>query len=287
MSDAPVLVVGATGNVGPHLVKHLLGSGSQVRALVRDPGKAADLLGPEVEIVQGDLEDPASLTPALEGIEVASLATAPTPDLGRQEVNFIDAAEDAGVVRLVKLSGAGTGVVNDAIHLAHGESERRLQASGIRSVLVKPVVYMSNLLFDAETIKTGSLPSVFGDARVSFVDPRDVAELIARAILDPQYDDAVWEFGGPAALTHDEVAATLSEVLGRPIAHVRVDLPTFQASAADAGLPDFVVEAIGEAARLAPEGAFVSSDEVIRQILGRPGTGLRDWTEFNREALTA
>jgi hypothetical protein len=77
-------------------------------------------------------------------VEVASHATAPTPDFGRQEVNFIDAASAAGVSRRVRLSGAGSGVVNDAIHRAQGESERRLQASGIRSVLVKPVVYMSS-----------------------------------------------------------------------------------------------------------------------------------------------
>ena len=287
MSTAPVLVVGATGNVGRHVVKHLLGSGRRVRALARDPGEAAALLGPDVEIVQGDLELPASLAPALEGVEVASFATAATPDLGRQEVNFIDAASAAGVRRLVKQSGAGVGVLKGAISAAHGESERRLHASGIPAVLVKPATLMSNLLGNAEAIRSGSLPSVFGDGRVSFVDPRDVGELIARAVIDPQYDGQALRFGGPAALTYDEVAAILSDALGRSIAHVRIDVPAFQASAAGRGLPAHVIDTIVEAASLAPSGTFIASDDAIQQILGRPASPLRDWVDRNREALAA
>jgi uncharacterized protein YbjT (DUF2867 family) len=146
---------------------------------------------------------------------------------------------------------------------------------------------MSFLLVRAQAIKSGRLPSLFGDASVSFVDPRDVADLIARALLDPQYDGEAWQFGGPAALTHDEIVATLSEVLGRPIEHLRVDIPTFQESAARDGLPDFRIEAIVEVARMASEGAFAASDDVVRRVLGRPASPLHDWVERHRDALTA
>lgn len=152
-------------------------------------------------------------------------------------------------------------------------------------MLVKPVTLMSNLLGNAAAIKRGSVPSVFGDARVSFVDPDDVAELIARALLDSQYDGETLKFGGPAALTYDEIAVTLSEVLGRPISHVRMDVRAFQESAAAGGLPAFVIETITEAASLASAGTFVASDDVIRRVLGRPASPLRDWVERNREAL--
>lgn len=287
MSSAPVLVVGATGNVGPHVVEHLLSNGRRVRVLARDPRKAAEILGPDVEIVQGDLGDPASLPAALEGVEVASFATAATPHLGRQEVNFIDAARAAGVRGLVKQSGAGVGVLKGAISVAHGESERRLLASGIPSVLVKPATLMSNLLPNSQAIKGGSLPSIFGDSRISLVDPRDVAELIAGALLHPRDDGETWRFGGPAALTYDEIAATLTEVLGRPVAHLRLDVSAFRKSAASRGLPAFVIDTITEAARLAPHGTFVASDDVVRRVLGRPASPLRDWVERHRDALTA
>jgi uncharacterized protein YbjT (DUF2867 family) len=287
MSTAPVLVVGATGNVGRHVVKHLVSSGHRVRALTRDPKTAAALLGTEVEIVKGDLDDPASLASALEGVAVASLATASTPDLGRQEVNFIDAASVAGVRRLVKQSGVGVGVLKGTISVAHGESERRLHASGVPSVLVKPVTFMSNLLLNAEAIKGGSLPSLLGDARLSLVDPRDVGELTAHVLVDPHYDGQTLRFGGPAALTHDEIAAALSEVLGRPISHVRLEVPAFRESAARRGLPVYVIETVVEAATFAPNGTFVASDDVIRRALGRPASPLSNWVERNREALAA
>jgi uncharacterized protein YbjT (DUF2867 family) len=287
MSTAPVLVVGATGNVGRHVVKHLVSSGHRVRALTRDPTTAAALLGTEVEIVKGDLDDPASLASALEGVAVASLATASTPDLGRQEVNFIDAATVAGVRRLVKQSGVGVGVLKGAISVAHGESERRLHASGVPSVLVKPGTFMSNLLLNAEAIKGGSLPSLLGDARLSLVDPRDVGELIAHVLVDPHYDGQTLRFGGPAALTHDEIAATLSEVLGRPISHVRLEVPAFRESAARRGLPVYVIETVVEAATFAPDRTFVASDDVIRRALGRPASPLSNWVERNRDALAA
>jgi uncharacterized protein YbjT (DUF2867 family) len=154
-------------------------------------------------------------------------------------------------------------------------------------VLVKPVTLMSNLLGNAEAIRSGSLPSVFGDGRISFVDPRDVAELIVHALIDPQHDGEALKFGGPAALTYDEVAGMLSEVLGRPISHVRIDVPAFRASAAGRGLPAHVIDTIVEASSLAPAGTFIASDDVIRRILGRPASPLRDWVDRNRAALAA
>src|SRR6185369_11773127 len=147
------------------------------------------------------------------------------------EGHFIEAARVAKLERLVKLSGFGVEFSRDRIHAAHAQSEQRLRAAGIPSVVLRPVIYFSNLLFDAAAIKTGKLPSVFRDGRISFVDPRDVAELAARALLQPAYAGQTWEFGGPEALSYDDVAATLTRVLGRRVEHVRLDDATFAAAA--------------------------------------------------------
>lgn len=286
MEQTPILVVGATGNVGTELVTQLLHDGHRVRALTRDARNAAERLGPEVEIVEGDLDDPASLAAAVRGVEIASLATSPSPLLGRQEVNFIDAAAAASVRRLVKLSAFGIEFATDQIHVGHAESEQRLRATGIPSVVVRPVVYMSNLLMDLEAIRAGRLPSTFGDGRMSFVDPRDVAELMARALVEDRHEGQIWEFGGPEALTYDDVASTLTTVLGRPVTHVRLDPAAFRELALQAGLPDFVVEAITEAAAHTREGRFVTDDGVVQRVLGRRAARLADWTERHREAFT-
>ena len=285
MATAKILVAGATGNVGPTLVEHLLRSGHAVRVLARDPQKATRLFGSRVEIVQGDLGDPASLAPAFRDVASAFVTTSPTPMLGEQEIPFIDAARAAKLERLVKLSGFGIEFSTDRIHAAHARSEQRLRASGLPSVILRPVVYLSNLLFDAAAIKTGKLPSIFRDGRISLVDPRDVAEVAARALLEPAYAGQTWEFGGPEALSYDDVAATFTRVLGRRVEHVRLEDATFEAAALQSGLPEFVVEAITSTATAAQSGKYEVNDDVVRRVLGRRASSLAAWIARQRDAF--
>lgn len=287
MPNAPILVVGATGNVGAGLIQELRHAGHAVRVLARDPRRAAERLGAAVEIVAGDLSDPASIGPALSGVAIASLATSPTPRLAEQEGNFIEEASAAGLRRLVKLSAFGLEFSSDRIHRAHAESERRLRASGLAHVIVRPVVFMSNLLFDVASIRAGKLPSLFGDARMSFVDPSDVAGLMARALLDDRHEGATWEFGGPEELTHDELAITFTRVLRRRVEHVRLDDAAFRTAALASGLPDFVVEAITDAAAHARAGRYMTSDALIQRLLGRRGRRFSEWLERHREPFDA
>ena len=102
-----ILVTGATGNVGSAVVAELGDRGLPVRAFVRDPDRAAAILGPDVELAVGDFADPASIRAALEGIEVVFLACANVPPQVEYEIRVIDAAARAGVRRLVKLSASG------------------------------------------------------------------------------------------------------------------------------------------------------------------------------------
>src|SRR5262245_54381380 len=222
MSSPPILIAGGTGTVGTQLVAELVRREQRVRVLTRDPHKAAERLPRGVELVAGDLHDPATLVTALRGVEVASLATAPSPLLGAQEVNFIEAAVAAKLRRVVKLSAFGIEFASDRIHVGHAESEQRLRSSGIPFVVLRPVVFMSNLMMDAASIRAGTLPSAFEDSRVSFVDPGDVAALTARALVEPRHEGETWELGGPEPLGYDQLAAALTRVVGRKVEHVRL-----------------------------------------------------------------
>jgi uncharacterized protein YbjT (DUF2867 family) len=282
---AKILVTGATGNVGSTLVAQLVREGYPVRVLARDPQKARHLLGSEVEVFQGDLADAASLVRAFRGVQRAFVATAPTPTLGDEEINLIEVARAAAIERLVKLSGFGIEFSSDRIHLAHARSEQRLRDSGIPSVVLRPVVFMSNLLFDTGSIKNGKLPSIFGAGRINLVDPQDVAEVAARALVSPSYAGQTLEFGGPEALSYDMVAATFTRVLGRTIEHVRLDDAAFEAAALRAGLPEFVVEAITTTAASARDGRYEVSDAVVRSVLGRRASSLAQWIARHRDAF--
>ncbi len=102
-----MLVTGATGNVGSLVVRELQGRGISVRAFVRDPDKAAAMLDDGVELVFGDFSNPESVRRALEGVEGVFLACANDPRQVEYETGVIDAARQAGVMRIIKLSALG------------------------------------------------------------------------------------------------------------------------------------------------------------------------------------
>jgi uncharacterized protein YbjT (DUF2867 family) len=103
----PVLVTGATGIVGSAVVRELREREVAVRAYVRDPAKATAILGEDVELAIGDLEEPESIRRALDGIDRLFLACGNVPDQIRCETSAIDAAAAAGVRQIVKLSAHG------------------------------------------------------------------------------------------------------------------------------------------------------------------------------------
>lgn len=278
-----ILLAGGTGTVGRDIARGLVARGLTPRVLTRDPDSARSLFGASIEVVRGDLMDPASLTGALRGVDVAYLATTPGPGLDERECNFIEAARAAEVRRVVKLSGFGVEQATDRIHRWHAVSEQRLKSSGLGHVILQPVMFMSNLLWEAASIQSGTISSSFGDGRMSFIDPRDVAEVALVALTTSDENNAAWEFGGPEALSYDDVAARFSSVLGRRIEHVRLGEAEFRSAAA--GLPDFVVEAIVASAVMAKEGKFEVPDQLVQEKLGRRAVTLERWIADHRAAF--
>jgi (4-alkanoyl-5-oxo-2,5-dihydrofuran-3-yl)methyl phosphate reductase len=130
-----ILVTGANGTIGSALVRQLSNGGQPVRALVRDRAKGAQIAGPSVEIVVGDLSKPESLAPAFRNIERAFVLTFGSPDLTTLEGNAFRAAKNAGVRHVVKLSGIPVCVPEYAAEMPlarwHLESENELRASGV------------------------------------------------------------------------------------------------------------------------------------------------------------
>jgi uncharacterized protein YbjT (DUF2867 family) len=102
-----ILVPGATGNVGSRMVQEVREIGVPVRAFVRDPAKAAAMLGDDVELAVGDFDDPGSIQAALDGVDGVFLACSNQPRQVEYEKRVIDAAEEMGVRRIVKLSALG------------------------------------------------------------------------------------------------------------------------------------------------------------------------------------
>lgn len=277
-----ILVIGATGRVGRFLVGELVAAGACVRALVRNPERAAGL-DPACEVVPGDLDDPDSLRPAFAGVTQVFLLCKESARLPAHERNAVDAARDAGVERIVKLSAWGAGQGDFPLRMVrqHGRSEDLVVRSGLPYILLRPNYFMQNLAAHAQQIQTGRLRACMGDARISMIDARDVAAVAARVLLETRHVQRAYELSGPVALRYADVAETLSRVLQRPIAYEDIEPEEAQGELLALGLPEAKVADILDVYAAYRNGVGAEVTDDAERLLGRAPRTLdqfvRDW----------
>ncbi len=217
------LVIGGTGTVGSQVVRQLLRHGQPVRVLVTAPAKAA-LLPEGAEPVVGDLDLPATLPPAFEGISSVFLVNRQGFTEVAQGAYVLAAAKRAGVRKIVYQSRydvRGTGVA----HLAAKISiENMLVRTGLAYTLVSPTHFYQNDLSLRDEIAGGVYTQPLGSVGVSRVDARDVAEVAVRALLGDRYDGLTLPVAGPEALTGESTARILGDTLGHRVTYAGDDL---------------------------------------------------------------
>ena len=277
-----VLVTGATGSVGSGVVRELRERGVSVRALVRNPNEAAATLGREIELAVGDFSDPGSIRRALDGVEHVFLACGNVPNQVEYETDAIDAARAAGVRRIVKLSAFGAEVGSPlAFWDWHGRIEEHLRAPGVPAVVLRPSFYMANLLGAAEGVRhEGALFAPAEGARISMIDPRDVAAVAAVALTTDGHEGQTYVLTGPDAIAYGRIAEELSAVTGRRIRFVAVPDEAARQALVGAGMPGFVAEQIVTLFGVLRQGAQERTTGAVRALTGR---GPRAFAEFARD----
>lgn len=269
-----VLVTGATGNVGRHLVDALLAGGHRVRALTRSPERAD--LPPGVEVVAGDLTDPTTLDDALgeidgiDGIDAVHLFAVGAGDVAGTDVETYAAEVVArlaagGVRRFTVLDGVGTVPLGAAAVAAGGTT-------------IAPVEFMANALSWADGIRDeGLVREASADSPSTVVHEADIAAVSVAVLTgDGEHAGATLMITGPEALTVHERVAILAEVGGRA---VRVEEPTREETLAQWrswGLGEDVIAQFLAWSDAPPDVSATPLDTVER-ITGRPGRTFRAW----------
>ena len=243
-SDKTILVTGATGQQGGAVIRHLLKDGWKLRALVRDPGKASakDLARRGVELVQGDMNERASIDAALKGAYGAySVQNFWRPDVGRegelrQGKNVADAAKAAGIRHLVYSSvGAAHRGMGQAHFATKWEIEQYIQQLGLPYTIIRPVAFMENYNRSRNLILSGTLAGrgIRPNKATQLVAVDDIGAFVALAFDRPQeFLGKTIELAGDE-LTDAQTAETFARVIGRPVTLTGPQAGGFQAPPAE------------------------------------------------------
>ena len=279
-----ILVTGANGTIGRHVVQQLVRRDADVRALVRDPAKAS--FPPGVDVVQGDLLDVDSLRSAFAGVSTLFLLNAVVPDEFTQALVTLAIAREAGIERIVYLSVIHSDLYVNVPHFAGKFGvERMLEQMGFHATILRPAYYMDNDVTIKDVVTGyGIYPMPVGDKGLAMVEAHDVGEVAAIELVRREQSSAPLPLTrinlvGPDTLTGTDIAAIWSDVLGRPIAYPGNDTAAFEQTLRQSMSGWMALDMRLMAERFLTDGMIPDAGDVDRltALLGRPLRSYRDF----------
>jgi uncharacterized protein YbjT (DUF2867 family) len=284
-----LLVTGATGTIGRPLIDILVNQGAKVRAVTHNPQAAG--LPTDVEVVGGDLSRPDTIAPLLEG--VTALFLHPRA-VGLAAGGLLALARQRGVRRVVALSA--TNVDDDpALQPSRYQGDRNKEvedaavASGLVWVSLRASSFAMNTLraWGAQIRAGDVVRGPYATFAEALIHERDLAEVVARALGS----DALvarrgrrLELTGPQSLTHEQMVATIGEVLGRPLRYQELPPEVAKQGMVQQGIPEAFVEALmARYAREVGQPAPLSGE--VERILGRPARTYAEWVADHADAF--
>lgn len=275
--SAPILVTGATGNVGRPLVAQLRAAGAAVRPASRRP---SDLDG-----VAFDFRDPGTWDTAFDGVESMFLVRPPdASDVSDDLLPSMTRARALGVRHVVLLSVQGADRVR---FLPHAAAERWLRDSGLSWTFVRPSYFDQNLstVFAADIRDRNAIVVPAGRGRTAFVDAYDVAAVAAAALTEPaRHAGRAWTPTGPP-LTYAQVAEVLSAELGRHITYVKPGIARYAWHARRRlHMPPAMVAVTTVIHTTARLWLAASETDDVRTVTGRPPRTFAEFAHRERGA---
>jgi uncharacterized protein YbjT (DUF2867 family) len=272
-----ILVTGATGRVGRHVVDQLVQRGAAVRVLTRDPAKTSFPAG--VEVVQGDLLDLDAMRAAFAGVRTLFLLNAVAGDEFTQAILTLNLAREAGVERVVYLSVIHADRFVNVPHFAvkYG-AEQMLRQMGFSATILRPAYFIDNeRMIKDVVLEHGVYPMPIGGKGLAMIDTRDIAEVAAIELIRRDQGPVTLptetiNLVGPDTLTGTDVAAIWSDLLGRPVVYGGDDPAAFEQNTASFMPKWMAYEMRLMAERFVSDGMLPEAGDVERltRMLGRP-----------------
>jgi uncharacterized protein YbjT (DUF2867 family) len=270
MNKTKILVTGSTGNLAPGVISLLRAKNVDVRAFLHTESKGQSLKDLGCELAVGDLADKAAVAKAVDGVSAIFLLTPASPDAAMWASNVITAAKASPLKpRIVRISGVGVGPnAISAISRLHAVTEQELVDSGLAYSILRPNFFMQAAFLAAQSIAAqGAMYWGTGEAKMAFIDLRDLAEVATNLLLDSSWDRGIYYPTGPTPLSFHDAAKILTTALGKEVKYVPVP-------------PDAVHKALMDMGA----GEWLASG--IRDISKAFGNGMGDFTTSHVEKIT-
>jgi len=284
MTDRRILVIGATGTVGRHVVLGLSAQGVRVRAMTRNPEAAQ--LPPDVDVVRGDLTIPDTLDPCLKDVDSVFLVWTAPP-----------AATDAALARIAKrarrivfLSAPlktphpffqqPNPARNLGLHIEHV-----IETSGLEWTFLRPGMFAANAReFWGPQVRTGNTVRwPYLDAPTAPIDERDIAAVGIRALTENGHHEKEYVLTGPQSLTQHEQIAIIGQVIGRALTIEEISRDEARRTWS-AVIPPAVADMLMDAwAAALGQPAYVTS--TVQEVTRTPARAFADWTKDNASAF--
>jgi uncharacterized protein YbjT (DUF2867 family) len=285
-----VLISGATGDTGRPAVSESIALGLKVRALVHSVDERAKALADlGAEVVEGDLLDINTVRPAMEGVDAAYFVWPVQPGLIHATVNFAQAAKEAGVGTVINLSqrSANRWSKSDACRDSF-IAEEVLNWSGVNVVHLRPTYFLEWLLYPWQLpyLQQGVLRMPVGKGRHSPIAADDQGRVIAALLQNSDgHIGTTIPISGPVEMDHEQMAAELSEALGRKIVFQDLPVEEYVESLRDMGVPLYVVQHLSGAMIDYQNGHMSGADDNVEKLTGRRSMTVGEFARAHADLL--
>ncbi|WP_330257778.1 SDR family oxidoreductase [Streptomyces murinus] len=272
----PIVVTGATGQLGRLTVEALLRRGTPAADIIatgRDIARIKDLADRGVTVRRADFADADGLAKVFAGADRLLLISASVPVAERvaNHRRVIDAAVSAGVSLVAYTSTTHADTATTVIGATHGETEEYLRGRGIPNVLLRNSWYLENYTSQLPRIlQNGAIVGAAGDGRISAASRADYAEAAAVVLTTEGHTGAVYELGGDESFTLPELAAAISAATGEQVGYADLPVTDFARALAAAGLPAELAEVLADADRGMNRGEMYTDSGDLHRLIGRP-----------------
>jgi uncharacterized protein YbjT (DUF2867 family) len=287
-----VLISGATGDTGRAAVKEAIALGLDVRAMVHGRDARSDVLEKlGAEVMLGDLLEIDTIHAAMTGRDAAYLVWPVAPGLIHATVNFAQAAKETGVTTIVNLSQRSANRFSTSNSCRDSFiAEQVLNWSGVPIIHLRPTYFLEWLLYPWQLpfLQRGVLRMPVGKGRHSPIAADDQGRVIAALLKSPEvHIGKTIPVSGPIEMDHEQMAAELTEALGRKIVFEDIPIDDYCRSLEAMGVPAYIVQHLSGAMDDYQHGHMSGADNNVEKLTGRRSMTVGEFARAHADVINA